>query len=137
MPDIVIKEYHNFKEAEIFTLYQSVGWTNYTGTPSLLSDAFAHSLKTLAAYDEEKLVGIARAVGDGASIVYLQDILVLPDYQRRGVGSALVKQMIKIYEHVYQMVLMTDSTPKTIGFYQSLGFQSAAEIGCTAFFKIH
>ena len=61
MPDIVIKEYHNFKEAEIFTLYQSVGWTNYTGTPSLLSDAFAHSLKTLAAYDEEKLVGIARA----------------------------------------------------------------------------
>lgn len=46
----------------------------------------------LAAYEGEELIGIIRTVGDGATIVFIQDILVYPNKQRHGVGTALVKR---------------------------------------------
>lgn len=75
-----VKEYSVYNEEEILNLYDSVGWTNYTSNPSMLTNAYKHSLKILGAYDADKLVGIIRAVGDGYSIVYIQDIIVLPEY---------------------------------------------------------
>ena len=80
-----IKEYSIYNEGEILNLYDSVGWSNYTSNPSMLKNAYKHSLKILGAYDADKLVGIIRVVGDGYSIVYIQDIIVLPEYQRKGI----------------------------------------------------
>ena len=63
---------------EIFPLYEAVGWTNYTQNPTMLKEAYKNSLHILAALNEEgKLLGVLRAVGDGASILFIQDILVL------------------------------------------------------------
>lgn len=131
-----IKEYSEYKEPEILNLYSSVGWTNYTDRPEMLKGAYAHSLKILAAYEDEKLIGIIRAVGDGHSILYIQDILILPQYQRQGIGTALLERMLELYPDVYQKVLMTDATEKTIEFYKSIGFLMDTEIGCRAFMKI-
>lgn len=102
----------------------------------MLKRAYESSLYIIGAYHGEKLVGIIRAVGDGASIVFIQDILVLPEYQRQGIGTALLKAILEKYSHVYQTELMTDNTEKTIGFYRSLGFTPAGECGCLAFMKI-
>lgn len=85
-----IKEYQTYNEQEIIDLYQSVGWTNYTSCPEMLEKAYKNSLCILGAFEKEKLVGVVRVVGDGISIVFVQDILVLPEYQRQGVGSALM-----------------------------------------------
>ncbi len=131
-----ISEYSNYNESEILPLYSSVGWTNYTQNPQMLKSAFENSLAVLGAYDDNKLIGIIRAVGDGASILYIQDILVLPEYQRQGVGTALIKSIMDRFEGVYQMCLMTDSTEKTVSFYKSLGFTEANEMGCCAFMRI-
>ena len=38
----------------------------------------------MAAYDEDRLVGLIRVVGDGLTIVFIQDLLVYPQYQRQG-----------------------------------------------------
>ena len=66
---------------EIFPLYEAVGWTNYTSNPIMLQNALEHSLFILTARDEEgKLIGFLRAVGDGYSILYIQDIIVRPEY---------------------------------------------------------
>ena len=70
-----IREYGNFQLEEITNLYQSVGWTNYLERISVLEDAYANSLCVIGAYDNEKLVGIIRAVGDGLTIVFIQDIV--------------------------------------------------------------
>ena len=127
-----MKEYANYNETEILELYESVGWSNYTSQPEMLRNAYSKSLKILAAYDSEKLIGIIRVVGDGSSIVYIQDLLILPEYQRKGIGTRLLKEITSIYSNVYQKVLMTDNTEKTISFYKSMGYKLANEVGCVA-----
>ncbi len=130
-----IKPYLAYQEAEILPLYQAVGWSSYYRRPRMLRQAFAGSLCTLAAYDGGKLTGIIRAVGDGHSILFIQDILVHPGYQRRGIGTALMKELLDRFPHVYQIQLSTDDTEKTSLFYKSLGFMPLPEIGCRGFMK--
>lgn len=97
---ITYRDHSRYDAHEILSLYASVGWTNYTAQPEMLERAFAHSLAILAAYDGERLIGIIRAVGDGASIVFVQDLLVHPDYQRRGIGSTLLKMLLALFARV-------------------------------------
>lgn len=132
-----IKEYSIYNESEILNLYSSVNWSNYTQNPSMLKNAYKHSLKILGAYDADKLVGIIRAVGDGYSIVYIQDIIVLPEYQRKGIGTLLLDKILSEYKNVYQKALMTDNTEKTIQFYKSVGFTMDTDINSRAFLKIY
>lgn len=134
--EIEIKEYKKYNADEILNLYGSVGWCSYTNRPKMLEHAFEHSLKIFGAHCDEKLVGIIRAVGDGYSIVFIQDILVLPEYQRKGIGTKLVQTMLKHYPDVYQIELATDNTEKTVSFYKSCGFLPYSEMGCEGFTKI-
>lgn len=130
-----IKEYTTYNEQEIRTLYESVGWTAYTQNPEMLKNAYAHSLKIYAAYVEGKLAGIIRAVGDGYSVVLIQDLLLFPEQQRKGIGTALLQRILEEYKDVYQKHLLTDDTEKTVRFYKSCGFAMDTEIGCRAFTK--
>ena len=116
-------------------LYSAVGWTAYTDEPETLKAGFENSLVVLAAYEEGKPAGILRAVGDGETIVYIQDILVKPEYQRRGIGSALVNTALERFKNVRQIVLCTDDTSETVAFYESLGFVKLTERGCCGFMK--
>ena len=128
-----IKLYTNYNEEEIISLYASVGWSAYTTDPETLRNGFAHSLLTLAAYQGDKLVGIIRTVGDGHTIVFIQDILVHPNHQRQGIGTALMRSILEAYPDVRQIELATDKTPETIAFYKALGFHKFSEIGCCGF----
>lgn len=131
-----IREYKIFNEAEILRLYRSVGWTAYTDHLEVLQKGFEKSMLTLAAYEGDQLLGIIRAVGDGHTIVFVQDILVFPEYQRKGIGTALLQAMLDRYSYVRQIELATDNTPKTIAFYKSMGFQEMSEIGCCGFMRV-
>ena len=82
-----IIEYQTYREEEILPLYASVGWTAYTDAPDALRRGFEKSLLTLAAYEGKTLVGLVRAVGDGETVVLMQDLLVFPQYQRRGISA--------------------------------------------------
>ncbi len=130
-----IKTYTNYNENEILNLYSSVGWTAYTDHPEVLKKGFENSLSVLAAYEDDRLIGLIRAVGDGYTIVFIQDILVLPEYQRRGVGTALLQAILDNYKDVRQIELATDNTPKTIAFYKSMGLHEFSEYGCCGFMK--
>lgn len=131
-----IKEYENFKLDEIVNFYRSVGWTNYLERPDILKKAYENSLCVLGAYDDDKLVGIIRAVGDAKTIVFVQDIIVLPKYQRKGIGTKLLKTLMDKYKDVYQMELLTDNTEKTKAFYRSVGFINSDEVGCVSFIRM-
>ena len=131
-----IRKYDIFHLEEIINLYQSVGWTNYLERISVLEEAYANSLCVIGAYDNEKLVGIIRAVGDGQTIVFVQDIIVLPEYQRKGIGTKLLKAVMDKFHDVYQMELLTDNTEKTKAFYRSVDFTASDGIGCVAFIRM-
>ncbi len=130
-----IKEYRAYNEADILRLYESVGWTAYTDHPEVLRKGFENSMLILTAYEGDQLLGIIRAVGDGYTVVFIQDILVFPEYQRKGIGSALLQAILDRYSHVRQIELATDNTPKTIAFYKSMGFRELSEIDCCCFMK--
>ena len=134
--DITIGKYADLDFSQILALYESVGWTNYTKDPDMLKAALANSLAVIGAFQGGKLVGLARAVGDGASILYVQDILVIPGFQRMGIGSRLLKRLLAMYPRVYQKVLLTDDTEKTVGFYKSLGFVPLEDVGCRGFLRM-
>lgn len=125
-----IKEYRCYKEAEIRRLYTEVGWTAYTENMSVLEQGYKNSLLVLAAYENDELLGIIRVVGDGFTIIFVQDILVFPREQRKGVGTALMKAVLDRYPDVRQIELATDNTSKTVAFYKSLGFTEFSEMGC-------
>lgn len=131
--DIQIKTYSGYREKEILPLYEAVSWTNYTDCPQMLEQAYLNSLRVYGAYDKDFLVGIIRVVGDGHSVILIQDIIVYPDYQRKGIGSLLIQKVKEEYEGVYQMHLFTEDREKTIAFYRSLGFRMAKEMGCCGF----
>lgn len=119
---------------EVLPLYEAVGWTNYTQNPTMLKEAYKNSLHILAALNEEgKLLGVLRAVGDGASILFIQDILVTPEYQHQGIGTKLLQQTLEKYKTVYQIQLATDDSTKTVSFYESNGFTSLTFLNCVSF----
>ena len=116
---------------DVLHLYQAVGWTNYTNQLQMLEQALSHSLATYLARVGEAIVGLVRLVGDGFSSVFVQDLIVLPSYQRQGIGSNLMKEALADYKDAYQIQLVTEQTEKTLGFYRSLGFETLSTYDCT------
>ena len=131
--NFIIKEYENYRENEILSLYKSVGWINYTNNPEMLKNAYKNSLKIYGAYVGDELAGVIRVVGDGFSVIFIQDLLVKPEYQRKGIGTALIKKVLTEYKSVYQIHLMTDNNEKSVRFYKSAGFLMDEDINCRSF----
>ena len=128
---ITIKKQEFVKLENVWHLYQAVGWTNYTHQPEMLEQALSHSLVIYVALDGDAVVGLIRLVGDGFSSVFVQDLIVLPIYQRQGIGSALMKEALEDYKDAYQVQLVTDQTERTLRFYRSMGFEILSTYDCT------
>ena len=60
---------------------------------------------------------------------------VLRTIERKGIGTALIKEILERYKNVRQIELATDNTPKTVEFYKSMGFHEMSEYGCCGFMK--
>ena len=113
---------------EVLSLYNSVGWSAYTDQPEVLFEGLKNSACAVYAYDDEhQLVGLVRVVSDNATICYVQDILVRPSAHRSGVGRALFSAVQAKYEHVRQLVLITDDEPGQRAFYESMGLTEGSD----------
>lgn len=119
---------HLPERGQLIGLYTAVGWSAYTREPARLEAAVAASLFVVTAWDHDQLVGLARVVGDGLSIVYLQDILVTPEYQRAGIGRQLFHRAFEPFGDVRQKLLITDDEPGQHAFYRSMGFTEIREL---------
>ncbi|MFF1572660.1 GNAT family N-acetyltransferase [Leifsonia sp. NPDC058292] len=127
MTEISLQSPQSLGHDEVIALYESVGWSAYTKDADQLLRALAGSTALATARDGGRLVGLARVVTDGASILYLQDVLVAPDAQRTGLGRRLVTALLDEYPGVRQKVLLTDDEPGQKAFYESLGFGDTRE----------
>ncbi|MGI6365304.1 MAG: GNAT family N-acetyltransferase [Bacillota bacterium] len=130
---IEYKETAVLPEPAVRELYADSNWSVYTRDMPRLMAAIGNSLKVISAWDGEILVGLVRAVGDGQTILYIQDILVLKAYRRRGIGTALLKGVLAACPDVRQKVLLTDDRPETREFYQANGFQACDKGETVAF----
>lgn len=100
-----------------------------------MENALNNSLKIWTAWEDSLLIGLARVVGDGCTIIYIQDILVLEAYQGRGLGSQFLEMILEEYQDVRQIILLTDNTEKTISFYEKKGLKQVNKYNCVAFMK--
>jgi GNAT superfamily N-acetyltransferase len=78
---------------EYLALREAVGW----GRPDTeaVETALASSLFCVCLYDETRLIGCGRVIGDGGLYYYIQDIIVLPGYQRRGYGRHIMTAIME------------------------------------------
>lgn len=88
--------------------------------------ALDNSLTVFVAYDGDQPVGMGRIVGDGAVISYIQDLIVIPNCQGKGVGSGLIKRLIDFVESIRiedtEMMLCLMCAKGREGFYEKHGF---------------
>ena len=105
-------------------LYNDVEWYAYTEDLEGLQQALEQSLEVISVWNDEELVGLIRVVGDGLTIIYIQDILVLNSYQNQGIATQLIQQILNKYKNVRQKVLLTEEAPDVRCFYEKNGFES-------------
>ena len=115
--------------ARVLDLYAAVGWTAYTKAPEVLQRALGGSSTVVIETDTEapgieRVLGLARVISDGATICYLQDVLVHPSARRTGLGSRLVTSALAPYAAVRQKMLLTDDEVGQKAFYEALGYSS-------------
>ncbi len=89
----------------------------------------------LVAEVDGEVVGFVRTMSDGAFAVYIADILVLPDHQRRGVGSDLLRAVLTHYpmSTYHHQVLIAEHDAD--GFYRRMGLSAVGAFGLTAFIR--
>lgn len=107
-------------------LYTDAGWTNYTRDMPKLMRGIENSLDVISAWDGDILIGLIRTIGDGETIIYIQDILVLNVYKRLGIGRQLMKQILDKYLDVRQIILLTDSAIEQKAFYESMRMEDCS-----------
>src|SRR5699024_12687232 len=89
-------EKHIDKE-QLEKLYNDAEWYAYTNDLELLQQAINESLFVLTAWEDDNLVGLIRVVGDGLTIIYIQDILVLKEYHNQGIVNEILQQVFNTF----------------------------------------
>ena len=122
-----IKYLSNVLTAESFArLRDTAGWGNIP--PAQAQKAVLNTPFSITALDGEKVVGMGRLVGDGSLIWYIQDLVVLPEYQKQGIGSCIMDRLLD-----FAVNTGLEDTTVTIGlmaakgkesFYKKFGFHS-------------
>ena len=121
---ISYKEFGKERINEVYKIYEENGWGAYLNDIDKLRRAFDNSLYILGAFDEDELVGFIRCIGDSEYILYIQDLIVKKDYQRKGIGSTLVSRVSDKYKTVRQFLLITDDCDvQANNFYKKMGLK--------------
>ena len=108
---------------ELAALYELAGFTDEGDDPALwLNSVLAGSLLAAGVFHKERLIGFGRALGDGVSDAYLQDIVIHPDFRGRGLGGRLVRFLIAELRKSGTGWIGIVAVPGKEEFYRKLGF---------------
>ncbi len=109
------------EEEQFYELYYSTGW-EYEFKPEELLEAIKNSWYTMAAYHGERLVGFGRILSDGIYQAFICDLIVLPDYQGKGIGGSILRRLVKkCRDHDIRMIMLFCASGQA-GFYEKFGF---------------
>lgn len=88
--------------------------------------ALDNSLKIITVYDDGQPIGMGRIVGDGAVISYIQDLIIIPEYQSKHIGSMLIERLIDYVKSITikdsRMMLCLMCAKGREKFYEKHGF---------------
>lgn len=78
---------------EFNKLTESVGWG--TRENNIVEEALKNTLYSLCVYNENKLIGYGRIIGDKTIFLYIQDIMVIPEYQGKKIGTGIMNKLLE------------------------------------------
>ena len=92
---IIFKE--DFRNVDTYlSLREQVGWIKLDINQA--QKALDNSLAVITVFDGDKAVGMGRIVGDQSVISYIQDSIIIPEYQGKSIGSQLLNRLIAIVD---------------------------------------
>ena len=114
---------------EYKTIKESANWGSVPHN-EIIAMALARSLHIVVARDGNRAVGMARLIGDGIFYWHIQDLIILPEYQERGIGKMLMEHLIThIKKHMpgeYTNIGLMSAIGKE-GFYEKCGFKKRSD----------
>lgn len=104
---------------DLADLRESVGWNRME---NVYKNPLLTSYYHIAVYEKEVLIGYIDCVSNGVTDAYIQDLMIHPAYQGRGIGTALMKKMIDDLKekHIYMISVVFEEKLKP--FYEKFGF---------------
>ena len=118
---------HNKLTAEEFIFLWETVWGQ---GPTLEQTRLAmeHTLFRVSVFDDNQIVGMARVIGDMGLDYYIKDVIVRPEYQKKGIGRLLINEILQfINDHgVEETEIFVElcAMPDKIPFYEKLGFSA-------------
>ena len=112
-------------------LFDEVGWGCYDYEVS--KKALDNTTYSVSVYDNEKIIGYGRLIGDGICFIYIHDVMVLPEYQHKKIGTKIMNKLLEKInqiklENPYVRVYLGASKDKE-DFYKRFGFVTREEAG--------
>lgn len=89
---INIKENNNNVE-DFNLLYESVGWGSYD--KDITQRALDNTFYSVSVYEEDRIIGFGRIIGDTICFLYIQDIMVMPEYQGKQIGTMIMNKLLE------------------------------------------
>ena len=119
---IVYRNDHGVDLDQLTVLFNSVGWERRTADRERLAQLVRGSMYVVSAWDDDRLVGFARAISDGASNAYISTVAVLPEYQKRGIGREIIQRLVTGRDHL-QFVLHANENAYPFYLHLDAGFE--------------
>ena len=124
-------EKKNLPSEQLHGLFMSAGWSDGSGTPDMLEHfnmPFINSTLVISAWENERLVGVVRVLSDKIIRSVIYDLVVLPEYQNKGIGTELIKRCIAKFPHSEWLV---QTTEKISNYYEKIGFNIYKDVVLT------
>ena len=128
--NLTIKE--NVKNIEEFNfLYDAVGWGAYSD--DITKRALDNTFYSVSIYDEDKIIGYGRLIGDTICFMYIHDIMVLPDYQSKKIGTMIMNKLLEKINELKKenpdILVYLGASKNKEGFYEKFGFVKSINAG--------
>lgn len=112
---------------EYLAIRNAVQWSN--PTVETAASALNGSLSCVCIRHNDKLVAFGRVVGDGSFTFYIQDMIVHPEHQGKGLGKAVMHRIMRYIqaaggEDAYIGLM---AARNAVGFYEQFGFSARPE----------
>ena len=123
--EIEIRFVKSWPEDEIVKLYKTGGWWKDSYDKSAISHLIKGSFCFAVVIDKKtkKTVGMGRVLSDGVSDGYIQDLVILPEYRKKGIGKKLTCSLINYCKSKGITWIALVSEPNQENFYKKIGFK--------------
>jgi len=119
-------KYNELSAEEFILLWETVWGQGPTLEQTKL--AMEHTLFRVSVFDDDRIIGMARMIGDLGLNYYIKDVVVIPAYQGRGIGRLLINELLKFVNDngirdtgiFVELCAMPDKMP----FYEKLRFDT-------------